>query len=67
MNTRRSALLAAAIFLAIAIPVSTIRPLWPDEILQLIETRQTSIVRMIQMSARRLERRLWGIWFSSSR
>lgn len=48
MSTRRSALLTAAIFLAIAIPVSTIRPLWLDEILQLIETRQTSIIHMIQ-------------------
>lgn len=46
MSTRHSAPLTAAIFLAIAISVSTIRPLWLDEILQLIETRQTSLIRM---------------------
>ncbi len=43
----RGALLTAAIFLAIAIPVSAIRPLWLDEILQLMETRQPSTTRMI--------------------
>jgi mannosyltransferase len=43
----RGALLTAAIFLAIAIPVSAIRPLWLDEILQLLETRQPSTTRMI--------------------
>src|SRR5580704_4033225 len=47
MSSRRSALLTAAIFIAIAIPVSTIRPLWLDEILQLLETRQTSTIHMI--------------------
>lgn len=47
MSSRRSALLTAAIFVAIAIPVSAIRPLWLDEILQLLETRQTSTIRMI--------------------
>ena len=47
MNTRRSALLIAATFVSIAIPVSTIRPLWLDEILQLIETRQTSVIHLI--------------------
>src|ERR1700734_3858907 len=47
MSPRSSALLAAAIFVAIAIPLSTIRPLWLDEILQLLETRQTSSIRMI--------------------
>jgi 4-amino-4-deoxy-L-arabinose transferase-like glycosyltransferase len=41
------ALLTAAIFLAIAIPVCAIRPLWLDEILQLMETRQPSTTRMI--------------------
>jgi mannosyltransferase len=43
----RSALLTAAIFISIAIPVSAIRPLWLDEILQLTETRQPSTIRMI--------------------
>jgi uncharacterized membrane protein len=47
LNTRRSAQLTAAIFVSIAIPVSTIRPLWLDELLQLIATRQTSIVRLL--------------------
>jgi len=43
----RSALLTATVFISIAIPVSAIRPLWLDEILQLEETRQPSTVRMI--------------------
>jgi hypothetical protein len=43
----RSALLTAAIFISIAIPVSANRPLWLDEILQLAETRQPSTIRMI--------------------
>ena len=43
----RGALLTAAIFLAIAIPVASIRPLWLDELLQLVETRQPSTARMI--------------------
>ncbi len=47
MSTRRSALLTPAIFLTIAILVSTSRPLWLDEILQLIETRQTSAIHLI--------------------
>jgi 4-amino-4-deoxy-L-arabinose transferase-like glycosyltransferase len=47
VNAQRGALLTAAIFLAVAIPVSAIRPLWLDEILQLVETRQPSTIRMI--------------------
>jgi 4-amino-4-deoxy-L-arabinose transferase-like glycosyltransferase len=47
MSPQRSALLTAATFIGIAIPVSAIRPLWLDEILQLGETRQPSAIRMI--------------------
>ncbi len=47
MSIRRSALLIAAIFVSIAILVSTIRPLSLDKILQLIETRQRSAMRLI--------------------
>jgi 4-amino-4-deoxy-L-arabinose transferase-like glycosyltransferase len=47
MSAQRGALLTAAIFLAIAIPACAIRPLWLDEILQLMETRQPSTTRMI--------------------
>jgi mannosyltransferase len=47
LSAQRGALLTAAIFLAIAIPVSAIRPLWLDEILQLMETRQPSPIRII--------------------
>ncbi len=47
MSPQRSALLTAAIFVAIAISVASIRPLWLDEILQLIDTRQPSTIQMI--------------------
>jgi uncharacterized membrane protein len=47
VTPRRGAALAALLFTVVAILVSTIRPLWVDEILQLMETRQPSPTRMI--------------------
>jgi hypothetical protein len=43
----RSALLVALFFLAFGIGLSSIQPLWVDEILQLMETRQASATQMI--------------------
>ncbi len=43
----RRALLTAAVLLAVALPLSAVRPLWLDEILQLIETRKPSTAAMI--------------------
>ena len=48
MNPFRSAALAGVLFAAIAIPLSAVRPLWLDEILQLIETRRPSTVAMVE-------------------
>jgi len=47
MTSRRTAFLAAFLFTVLAMFLSAIRPLWVDEILQLIETRQPSAIRMI--------------------
>ncbi len=47
MTATRKSLLAAAILVAAAIPLSAIRPLWLDEIMQLLETRQTSVAHMM--------------------
>jgi hypothetical protein len=43
----RPALLTAILFLIVAIPLAGVPPLWLDEILQLIETRDTSVSEMI--------------------
>lgn len=48
MTPARSALLAALAYLAVAIALSGIRPLWLDEILQLLDTRQPSVQRLIE-------------------
>jgi 4-amino-4-deoxy-L-arabinose transferase-like glycosyltransferase len=47
MSPARSAILAAVLFAAIAIPLSAVRPLWLDEILRLIETRRPSTIAML--------------------
>ena len=43
----RPALLTAILFLIVAIPLAGVLPLWLDEILQLIETRETSVSEML--------------------
>jgi hypothetical protein len=43
----RPALVTAILFLIVAIPLCGVLPLWLDEILQLIETRETSVSEMI--------------------
>jgi uncharacterized membrane protein len=47
VTPRRTAFAAALQVILIAISLSSIRPLWVDEILQIIETRQASPTRMI--------------------
>lgn len=47
MTPRRSALAAAFLCVAVAVALSAVRPLWVDEILQLMETRQVSAAQMI--------------------
>jgi 4-amino-4-deoxy-L-arabinose transferase-like glycosyltransferase len=46
-NTRRCAFAAALVFAGSAVALSAVRPLWVDEILQLMETRQASAAQMI--------------------
>ncbi|MBV8906421.1 MAG: glycosyltransferase family 39 protein [Acidobacteriia bacterium] len=47
MPQRRHALVVAAAFVALATSLSTVRPLWLDEVLQLIETRKASARELI--------------------
>jgi hypothetical protein len=47
MAPRRGAFRAAFLFVVIAISLSAVRPLWVDEILQLIETRRPSPTQMM--------------------
>ena len=42
-----AALVTAILFLIVAIPLSGVLPLWLDEILQLIDTRQPSTAELI--------------------
>ncbi len=48
MTVRRTALLIAAAFLAAAILLADVRPLWLDEVLQLIDTNQPSTTELIR-------------------
>jgi 4-amino-4-deoxy-L-arabinose transferase-like glycosyltransferase len=52
MTPARSGLLLSLVFLAFAIAFSGALPLWLDEILQLLETRDTSVVQMLTVLPR---------------
>src|SRR5258707_6913228 len=43
----RGALLTAALFVTAAVALSEVQPLWLDEVLQLIDTRDNSITELI--------------------
>lgn len=47
MGPRRSALFVALFFCAVAASLAPLKPLWLDEILQLMESRQPSAIQMI--------------------
>src|SRR5579872_123445 len=48
MTPTRRALVSAVLYLIVAIALAGIRPLWLDEILQLLDTRQPSVSRLIE-------------------
>jgi 4-amino-4-deoxy-L-arabinose transferase-like glycosyltransferase len=52
MTPARSGLLLSLVFLAFAFAFSGVLPLWLDEVLQLLETRDTSVVRMLTVLPR---------------